>query len=122
MIDPLTAVDANGLVLKIGSIVSISKAVVIGLRASKDNHGNVYIVPGFHTVKTIDPTNPLNGQVDGQGVLVSGYNVVRLFASKDAKADAIVAEAESLDILSATPDVEINPQTPQATQTIDHIG
>jgi hypothetical protein len=74
--DPLAAVDALGAIIRVGSLVNITKCTVVGLRVAPDNRLNVWVIPASKTIVTADPGNILNGQLDGKALLVCGYNCI----------------------------------------------
>lgn len=74
VIDQLEAVDINGSPIHIGDTVDIYGCTVIGLRPDVDNRLNLLVIPLNNSIVTSDPSHPLTGQIDGKGILVSGYH------------------------------------------------
>lgn len=107
-VDPLTAVDYTGATIHIGDYVDIYFCKVIGFRADINNRLNVIVVPALNRIASADAANPLTGQVDEKGILVSGYNVLAYpsignGASRSAGIDAAQTQATTDAAITPTP-------------------
>lgn len=106
--DPLQAVDYGGNLIEVGMYVDLYFCKVVGFRADPNNRLNVLVVPTLNKIVTNDPTNVLNGQVDGKAILVSGYHCVTYAAigngaSRSAGVDAAAIAAAADAAIDPTP-------------------
>jgi len=72
--DPSVAVDSAGRAISVGDYVDVYYCKVVGFRNDPNNRFNVWVVPSLNTIITNNPSNPLEGLIDGKAILVSGYN------------------------------------------------
>lgn len=106
-VDLATAVDATGLPLEIGAVVSLINCTVIGLKADVHNRFNVWLMPADNTVVTINKNDILNGAIDGKAILVCGYHCTRTTAAPgDTPADDSLALAQQ-PAVKPTPDPSV---------------
>lgn len=107
-VDPLQPKDYTGANIGLGDYVDVYFCKVIGFRADANNRLNIIVVPALNRISSADPANPLTGQVDEKGILVSGYNCVRYAAigngaSRSAGIDAAQTQAGTDAGITPTP-------------------